>query len=70
MIRVPNACDVAPPIPCRHAPRRLDDGFDGPEGAVDERGRLHGASELEGWKWIDRAVHPQAWRIAEQRKSG
>jgi len=26
-----NACDVAPPIPCRHAPRRFDDRSDGPE---------------------------------------
>ena len=38
-----NACDAAPPIRCRHAPRRIDDRSDGPEPAVDERGRVHAA---------------------------
>jgi hypothetical protein len=41
-----------------------------PDHAVDERGRLHGASGLGGWTWIDWAVRPQAWRIAQKRKSG
>jgi hypothetical protein len=43
---------------------------DGPQPAVDERGRLHGASGLAAKEWINRAAHQRARRIAQQRKFG
>ncbi len=52
-----SACDAAPPIRCRHAPRRIDDRSDGPQPAVDERGRVHDAPEVAGWAWIDRVFN-------------
>src|SRR5271165_4275249 len=65
-----SACDAAPPIRCRHAPRRIDDRSDGPQRGVDERGRVLGAPGLEGRKWIDQVVEWGADAIAEQRNSG
>src|SRR5271165_6716544 len=65
-----SACDAAPPIRCRYAPRRIDDRSDGPQPAVDERGRVHGAPGLAGRNWIDQVVEPSADALAEQSKSG
>ena len=56
--------------PIKRAPRRIDDRTDGPNPAVDERGRVHGASGPAGRNRIDQVVQRRAPRVAEQRKFG
>jgi hypothetical protein len=55
---------LPPPIRCRHAPRRIDDRSDGPQPAVDERGRVRGDPGLAGRNWIDRVVEQRAYSFA------